>query len=54
MRNIRPVEVINVNRNIIRNENYRPVRVREVNETIVENFDCGTDVNNPNNCRRRR
>jgi len=54
IRNIHPTEVINVNRTVIRNENYFPVTERQVNETVVEDFDCGTDVNNPNNCRPRR
>ncbi|WP_181347334.1 CotD family spore coat protein [Thalassobacillus sp. CUG 92003] len=51
VRNIHPTEVINVNREIIRNENYYPVTNTEVNETIVEDYDCGSDVNSPN-CRR--
>ncbi|MFW0781201.1 CotD family spore coat protein [Rossellomorea marisflavi] len=51
VKNIHPTEIINVNRTIIRNENYYPVRTREVNETGVENYDCGRDVNRPD-CRR--
>lgn len=51
IRRIHPTEVINVNRTIIRNENFYPVMEREVNETVVEDFDCGRNVNNPR-CRR--
>ncbi len=54
IRNIHPTEVINVNRTVVRNENYFPVTERQVNETVVEDFDCGSDVNNANNCRPRR
>ncbi|WP_312093842.1 CotD family spore coat protein [Niallia sp.] len=54
VRNIHPTEVINVNRTVIRNENFFPVTERQVNETVVEDFDCGSDVNNSNNCRPRR
>ncbi|MBN9931283.1 hypothetical protein HZD82_22120, partial [Pantoea agglomerans] len=39
---------------VVRNENYFPVTERQVNETVVEDFDCGSDVNNANNCRPRR
>ncbi|MCK6205578.1 CotD family spore coat protein [Bacillus infantis] len=52
IRRIHPTEIVNVNRTIIRNENYFPVTERTVNETIVENFDCGRDPNNNRNCRR--
>ncbi|QHA36319.1 hypothetical protein D5E69_11120 [Rossellomorea marisflavi] len=51
VKNIHPTEIINVNRTIVRNENYYPVRTREVNETVVENYDCGRDINRPD-CRR--
>ncbi|TKC14446.1 hypothetical protein FA727_21780 [Robertmurraya kyonggiensis] len=51
VRRIHPVEVINVNRTVVRNENFYPVTQRTVNETVEENFDCGSDLNNPN-CRR--
>ncbi|WP_246010447.1 CotD family spore coat protein [Bacillus yapensis] len=51
VRRIHPVEVINVNRTVVRNENFFPVTQRTVNETVEENFDCGSDLNNPN-CRR--
>ena len=51
---VHPTEIINVNRTVIRNENYYPVTERQVNETVVEDFDCGSNVNNPNNCRPRR
>ncbi|MCU9612337.1 spore coat protein [Caldibacillus lycopersici] len=51
IKRIHPTEIINVNRTIIRNENFYPVTEREVNETIEENYDCGSDVNNPN-CRK--
>ncbi|WP_082306872.1 CotD family spore coat protein [Bacillus sp. FJAT-27245] len=51
VRRIHPTEIINVNRTIIRNENFFPVTERTVNETVEENFDCGRDVNNPR-CRR--
>ena len=54
VRSIRPIEVINVNRTVVRNENYYPVTERDVNETVVEEYDCGTNPNNPNNCRPRR
>lgn len=52
VKNIHPTEVINVNRTIIRNEHFYPVTEREVNETVVEDYDCGSDINNPR-CRRR-
>ncbi|MEN1968251.1 CotD family spore coat protein [Lentibacillus sp. N15] len=51
VKNIHPTEVVNVNRTVIRNENYYPVTHSNVNETVVENYDCGSDVNSPN-CRR--
>lgn len=51
VKNIHPTEVINVNRTVIRNEHFYPVTEREVHETIVENYDCGSDINNPR-CRR--
>ena len=51
VRNIHPTEVVNVNRTIIRNENYFPTTERTVEETVVENYDCGTNVNNNTNCR---
>lgn len=51
VRHIHPVEVINVNRTVVRNENFFPVTQRSVNETVEENFNCGSDLNNPN-CRR--
>ena len=52
VKNIHPTEVINVNRTVIRNEHFYPVTEREVKETIVENYDCGSDINNPR-CRRQ-
>lgn len=51
IRRIHPTEIINVNRTVIRNENFFPVTEREVNETVVEDFNCGSDLNNPR-CRR--
>ncbi|WP_181351320.1 spore coat protein [Thalassobacillus sp. CUG 92003] len=51
VRNIHPTEVENVNRTIVRNENYYPVTESNVNETVVEDYDCGSDVNS-SNCRR--
>ncbi|ASK63958.1 hypothetical protein CFK37_18230 [Virgibacillus phasianinus] len=51
VKNIHPTEVENVNRTVIRNENYYPVTHSDVNETVVENYDCGSDINSPN-CRR--
>ena len=53
VRHVRPTNIINVNREIVRNEYFYPTTERNVNETVVENYDCGTDINNPN-CRRRR
>ena len=53
IRHIHPTEIINVNRTVIRNENFYPVTEREVNETVVENLDCGKDVKNPR-CRPSR
>ncbi|OZI10678.1 hypothetical protein CEW92_15600 [Bacillaceae bacterium SAS-127] len=47
VKTIHPTEVINVNRTVIRNENFYPVTEREVNETVVENYNCGSDINNP-------
>jgi spore coat protein D len=54
IRNIHPTEIINVNRTVVSNENFFPVTERQVNETVVEDFDCGADINNSNNCRPRR
>ncbi|QTM98727.1 hypothetical protein ERJ70_05095 [Sediminibacillus dalangtanensis] len=51
VKNVHPTEVENVNRTVVRNENYYPVRNYDVNETVVEDYDCGSDLNNPN-CRR--
>ncbi|MET3195044.1 CotD family spore coat protein [Gottfriedia sp. OAE603] len=51
VRNIHPTEVENINRTVIRNENYYPVYNSDVNETVVKNYDCGSDLNS-NNCRR--
>ncbi|PWU69227.1 CotD family spore coat protein [Gracilibacillus dipsosauri] len=51
VKNIHPTEVRNVNRTVIRNQNYYPVYNSDVNETVVEDYDCGTDVN-ASNCRR--
>lgn len=42
-----PTEIINVNRTIVRNENFYPVTERTVNETVEETFNCGPDINNP-------
>ncbi|GKU82628.1 CotD family spore coat protein [Niallia sp. NCCP-28] len=53
VRHVRPTNIINVNREIVRNEYFYPTTERNVNETVVENYDCGNDLNNPN-CRRRR
>lgn len=52
VRNIHPTQVQNVNRTIVRNENYYPVEESNVEETVVENYDCGCDVNDSSNCRR--
>ncbi|MFD2046638.1 CotD family spore coat protein [Ornithinibacillus salinisoli] len=51
IKRVHPTQVENVNRTIVRNENYYPVTESDVNETVVENYDCGSDINNPN-CRR--
>lgn len=51
VKHIHPTEVINVNRNVIKNKHFYPVAEREVNETIIEDYDCGSDINNPR-CRR--
>lgn len=51
VKHVHPTEVINVNRTIIKNKHFYPVSEREVNEIIVENYDCGSDINNPR-CRR--
>lgn len=51
VRRIHPTEIINVNRTVVRNENFFPVTERQVNEVVQENFNCGTDPNNPR-CRR--
>ncbi|MDF1510070.1 CotD family spore coat protein [Robertmurraya sp. DFI.2.37] len=51
VRRIHPTEIINVNRTVVRNENFYPVTQRQVNEVVEENYDCGSDVNNPR-CRR--
>ncbi|MGG0715978.1 CotD family spore coat protein [Robertmurraya massiliosenegalensis] len=51
VRRIHPTEIINVNRTVVRNENFYPVTERQVNEVVEENFNCGTDLNNPR-CRR--
>ncbi|UOQ48953.1 spore coat protein [Gracilibacillus caseinilyticus] len=51
VRNVYPTEVVNVNRNVVRSENYYPVSNSDVNETVVEQYDCGSDMNSPN-CQR--
>lgn len=51
VKTIHPTHVVNVNRTIVRNENFYPVTQETVNQTVVENYDCGSDINNPN-CRR--
>src|SRR5690625_7605620 len=48
---VHTTEVINVNRKVIKNKHFYPVNEREVNETVVEDYDCGSDINNPR-CRR--
>jgi spore coat protein D len=52
--NVHPTEIVDVNRTIIKNRNYYPVTRSQVNETFVEDYDCGSDVGNSNNCRRVR
>lgn len=51
VKHVHPTEVINVNRKVIKNKHFYPVNEREVNETVVEDYDCGSDINNPR-CRR--
>ncbi|KAB8126646.1 hypothetical protein F9U64_19550 [Gracilibacillus oryzae] len=51
VKHIHPTEVLNVNRTVVRNENYYPVRNSNVNETVVEDYNCGSDINSPN-CQR--
>ncbi|MDQ0229871.1 CotD family spore coat protein [Metabacillus malikii] len=51
VRHIHPTNVVNVNRDVYRIEHYYPVEVSNVNDTVVENFNCGSDLNNPR-CRR--
>ncbi|MFT8320137.1 MAG: CotD family spore coat protein [Bacillus sp. (in: firmicutes)] len=58
VRYVHPTNVVNVNRDVYRNEHYYPTTEREVNKTVVENYNCGSDLNNPScrpsrPCRRR-
>ena len=46
VKHIHPTEVINVNREIIRNEHFYPITEREVHETLEENYNCGRNINN--------
>ncbi|MDY0408989.1 CotD family spore coat protein [Virgibacillus soli] len=47
VRKIHPTHIVNVNRNITRVENFFPVTQSEKNKNIVEEYNCGSDVNNP-------
>lgn len=47
VRRVHPTHVINVNRNITRVENYYPVKHSTENINSVEEYDCGSDLNNP-------
>ena len=47
IRKIHPTHITNVNKNIKRIENYYPVTQSTRNEYIVEEYDCGSDINNP-------
>ena len=51
VKHVHPTEVINVNRKVIKNKHFYPVNEREVNETVEEDYDCGSDIDNPR-CRR--
>lgn len=58
VRRIHPTHVINVNRNITRVENFYPVKESTKNINSVEEYDCGSNLNNPccrpvNNCNKR-
>lgn len=53
VKHIHPTEVINVDRNVIKNKHFYPVTERNVHETIEQDYDCGSDINNPR-CRRVR
>jgi spore coat protein D len=51
IRKIHPTHVKHVNKNITRVENYYPVTNSREDIDFVEEYDCGSDLNNPN-CRR--
>ncbi|MBU7595122.1 CotD family spore coat protein [Metabacillus halosaccharovorans] len=47
VRRVYPTHIENVNRTIVRVENYFPVTESNVNETFVEEYNCGSDLRNP-------
>lgn len=47
VRRIHPTNIVNVNRNITRVENFYPVKESVKNINIVEEYNCGSDLRNP-------
>ncbi|MGM7722172.1 CotD family spore coat protein [Metabacillus sp. Hm71] len=47
IRSVHPTHITNVQRNIVRVENYYPLTESFENETYVQEYDCGSDLNNP-------
>lgn len=47
IRRVFPTHIDNVNREVIRVENYYPVTESFENETIVEQYNCGNDIEHP-------
>ncbi|MBT2755709.1 hypothetical protein J7E71_07015 [Mesobacillus foraminis] len=47
IRRVHPTHIENIEKNIIRVENYYPITESNVSETIVEEYNCGSDLNNP-------
>jgi spore coat protein D len=47
IRRVYPTLIENVTRNMVRVENYYPVTQSNRNENIVQEFNCGSDLNNP-------
>ncbi|YCA46507.1 spore coat protein (plasmid) [Bacillus sp. JZ8] len=54
IRHIRPTNIVNVNRNVYRVENYYPVTEDFVDENVVEHFECGNDPDDSSSCKRMK
>jgi hypothetical protein len=51
LKRVHPTNVVNVNRNVYRVEDYYPVEESFVNENVVEYYDCGNDPDDCSNCK---